>query len=198
MAQVECPVCSRKFAEDAIESHVIQCLDEQQYKEDEKLARQLEGSSNSSSSSSSSAYSGTYSIPVALPVARVARARGPAAAAAATGLDVNRPHDGVLGTLKTDPTNTLLAGTDAKEALLELLEERHQLGYPPSLQPFPTHTDFCVLHCSLCMASHLTCCVECAWLICSESWSWCIRTLYTVIAWRRCIRAWATAVRSSF
>ncbi|ELR19032.1 TLD protein [Acanthamoeba castellanii str. Neff] len=104
MAQVECPVCSRKFAEDAIESHVIQCLDEQQYKEDEKLARQLERSSDSSSSSSSSDYSGT------------------------TGLDVNRPHDGVLGTLKTDPTNTLLAGTDAKEALLELLEERHQLG----------------------------------------------------------------------
>jgi len=139
MAQVECPVCLRKFAEDAIESHVIQCLDEQQYKEDEKLARQLEGSSNSSS------YSGTYSIPVAIPVARVARARGPAAAAA-TGLDVNRPHDGVLGTLKTDPTNTLLAGTDAKEALLELLEQRHQLGYPPSLQPFPTHR---LLHSSL-------------------------------------------------
>lgn len=129
MAQVECPVCSRKFAEDAIESHVIQCLDEQQYKEDEKLARQLERSSDSSSSSSSSDYSGStshsYKIPMAIPVARAARARGPAAA---TGLDVNRPHDGVLGTLKTDPTNTLLAGTDAKEALLELLEERHQLG----------------------------------------------------------------------
>jgi hypothetical protein len=135
MAQVECPVCSRTFAEDAIESHVLQCLDEQQYKEDEKLARQLERSSNSSSSSARSL------VPrVAIPVARVGRARGPAAAAAATGLDVNRPHDGVLGTLKTDPTNTLLAGTDAKEALLELLEERHQLGYPPTLQPFPTHT----------------------------------------------------------
>jgi hypothetical protein len=144
MSSMECPVCSRKFAEEEIETHVIECLDEQQLQEDAKLAQQLqrqtwpadealgEGIRTSSTSSSFSSFS-------------VGAATAAAAAAAAhSDWDYERPRRPVtrakpvahssgdatsFGTLRTDPTNTLLAQSALQADLFGLLEERHQLKY---------------------------------------------------------------------
>lgn len=137
LCHMDCPVCGMAFPEGEIEAHVIQCLDEQQVREDERLARELDDAQNGTASGSPSQRVGLFASHVGdggpslpkkeLPVVRAFR---PQRRAVATGEHADRPRqDGVLATLRTDPRQTLLAREEDRENLVGLLHQRFQIGY---------------------------------------------------------------------
>ncbi len=141
---MQCPICSATFAEpQALEQHVYRCLDAQdeqdraaQLSKDEELARQLHSEQERSASDHSSS----------------SRSRAPrcnlqpadfASSASDLWMSFNlpsrstkiranpfpgKPQSSLISKLVVDETQTLLYKCGMKEDLMELLEERHQLG----------------------------------------------------------------------